>query len=57
MGHLYGKRKKLLLRFSFSFLMDNGPLQVWNGFDSAFIVIFVIFFGLRIKGLTSGEGM
>jgi hypothetical protein len=36
--------------------MDNEPLQVWNGFDSAFIVIFFIYFALRIKGLTSGEG-
>lgn len=40
----------------FTFLIDNGPLQVWNGFDSAFIVIFFIYFCLRIKGLTSGEG-
>jgi len=56
MGHLHGKRKG---RYSnFTSLMDNGPpLQVWNGFDSAFIIIFFIYFGLRIKGLASGEGM
>ena len=48
--------RKYLSGFLFSFLMPNGPLQVWNGFDSSFIVIFIIYFGLRIKGLTSGEG-
>lgn len=36
--------------------MEHEPSQVYNGFDSAFIVIFFIYFGLRIKGLTSGEG-
>ena len=49
--------RKNFPEFFFPFLIDSGSLQVWNGFDSSFIVIFIIYFGLRIKGLTSGEGM
>jgi len=29
---------------------------MWNGFDTAFIAIFLIYFGLRMKGLLSQDG-
>ncbi|CCA70295.1 hypothetical protein PIIN_04234 [Serendipita indica DSM 11827] len=29
--------------------------DMWNGFDNAFIAIFFVYFGLRIKGLLSGD--
>lgn len=31
--------------------------NIWNGFDSAFIVIFFIYFGLRVGGLASDDGL
>ncbi|KAG8769698.1 hypothetical protein FRC15_004441, partial [Serendipita sp. 397] len=29
--------------------------NMWNGFDNAFIAIFLTYFGLRVKGITSQD--
>jgi hypothetical protein len=30
---------------------------MWNGFDTAFIAIFLTYFGLRMKGMLSQDGV
>ena len=49
---LYGKCQSGSLEIGFR----SNPSQMWNGFDTAFIAIFLTYFCLRMKGLLSQDG-
>lgn len=49
---LYRQCQSLITCWILRYLND---LQLWNVFDSSFIVIFLVYLGYRIKGLTQND--